>query len=456
MSLEETSAIQRDGAWVETKLRLITQRAKRDPKCKFTTLAYLLNEGFLKDCFRELKKNKAPGIDGVTVREYEDKLEENLKELVTRLKGKKYRPQPVRRTYIPKDGKGLRPLGIPTVEDKIVQMGIKKILEAIYEQDFMEISYGFRPGRSCHDALDRVDKIIMTKPVNYVVDMDIEKFFDTVDHKWMTECLKERIADPSLLRIIVRFLKSGIMEEGKYQETDRGTPQGGIISPVLANIYLHYILDLWFEKKIKKEIKGYAGLTRYADDFIVCLENEEDAKAFGEKLRERLGRFGLKVSEEKSRVIEFGRKAWQGAKETGSRTSAFNFLGFTHYCDKTRKGGFKVGRKTSGKKLRTKLKAMNQWLKSIRNAVELKEWWETLKQKLAGHYRYYGMSGNMRELRVYYSRTASLAYKWINRRSQKKSMNMERYRRLIYEWSPLPQPKIYHLTYTLSSKRTCC
>lgn len=456
MSLDETPAIHRDGAWVETKLGLITQRARRDPKCKFTTLAYLLNEGFLRDCFWELKKNKAPGIDGVTVREYEVKLEENLKELVTRLKGKKYRPQPVRRTYIPKDGKGLRPLGIPTVEDKIVQMGIKKILEAIYEQDFMELSYGFRPGRNCHDALDRVDKIIMTKPVNYVVDMDIEKFFDTVDHKWMTECLRERIADPSFLSLIVRFLKAGIMEEGKYQETEEGTPQGGIISPVLANIYLHYILDLWLEKKIKKEFKGYAGLTRYADDFIVCLESEEEAKAFGEKLRERLGKFGLKVSEEKSRVIEFGRKAWQKGKETGIKASTFNFLGFTHYCDKTRKDGFKVGRKTSGKKMKTKLKAMNQWLKSIRNAVELKEWWKTLKQKLTGHYRYYGMSGNMKELRVYYSRTASLAYKWMNRRSQKKSMNMERYRRLINEWNPLPKPKIYHLTYTLSSKRMCC
>lgn len=203
----------------------------------------------------------------------------------------------------------------------------------------------------------------MTKPVNYVVDMDIEKFFDTVDHKWMTKCLRERIADPSLLRLIVRFLKAGIMEEGKYQETDEGTPQGGIISPVLANIYLHYILDLWFEKKIKKEYKGYAGLTRYADDFIICLESEEEAKAFGEKLRERLGKFGLKVSEEKSRVIEFGRKAWQKAKETESKTSTFNFLGFTHYCDKTRKGRFKVGRKTSGKKMKTKLKAMSQWLK---------------------------------------------------------------------------------------------
>lgn len=285
--------------------------------------------------------------------------------------------------------------------------------------------------------------------------MDIEKFFDTVDHKWMMKCLEQRIADPSLLRLIGRFLKAGVMEEGKYQETDRGTPQGGIISPVLANIYLHYILDLWFEKEVKRQAKGYAQLTRYADDFIVCFESEEDAKGFGERLRQRLGKFGLKVSEEKSRIIEFGRKAWQRAQEGGGKVSTFNFLGFTYYCDKTRKWTFKVGRKTNPKKMRAKLKAMNQWLKSIRNAIEFKEWWPILKQKLIGHYRYYGISGNMRGIRIYYSQSVKLAYKWVNRRSQKKSFNWEKYRRLIYEWNPLPQPKIYHLTYTLSSKRKC-
>jgi len=440
---------------MQTKLELITRRARENPKMRFTSLAHHLGEGFLLECFQELKKDKAPGVDGVTVGKYEERLEENLRELVVRLKGKKYRPQPVRRVYIPKDGKGVRPLGIPTIEDKIVQMGIKKILEAIYEQDFVEVSYGFRPNRSCHDALEVVDKTIMTKPINYVVDMDIEKFFDTVDYKWMMECLGQRIADPSLLRLIGRFLKAGVMEEGRYQETSRGTPQGGILSPVLANIYLHYVLDLWFEKEVKRHAKGYAQLTRYADDFIVCFEREEDAKGFGEILRQRLGKFGLKVSEEKSRIIEFGRKAWQRSKETGGKVSTFNFLGFTHYCDKTRKGTFKVGRKTNPKKMRAKMKAMNQWLKSIRNAIEFKEWWPILKQKLIGHYRYYGISGNMKGIRIYYSQSVKLAYKWVNRRSQKKSFNWEKYRRLIYEWNPLPQPKIYHLTYTLSSKRKC-
>ncbi len=266
MSSKETPAIHRDGAWVKTKLELITHRARRDPKCKFTTIAYLLNEGFLTECFTELKRDKAPGIDGVTVKEYEKDLAENVMDLVERLKGKRYRPQPVRRVYIPKDGKGLRPLGIPTVEDKIVQMGIKRILEAIWEVDFVDVSYGFRPNRSCHDALEVIDKTIMTKPVNHVVDMDIEKFFDTVDHKWMMEGLGQRIADPSFLRLIARFLKAGVMDEGKYMDVEKGTPQGGVISPVLANIYLHYILDLWFERKIKKEMKGFVQLTRYADD----------------------------------------------------------------------------------------------------------------------------------------------------------------------------------------------
>lgn len=213
---------------------------------------HLLTEDFLKGCFWELKRDKASGIDGVSVKEYEVSLEENTKDLVVRLKAKKYKLQPVRRAYILKSDGNKRGLGIPTVEDKIVQMGIKKILEAIFEVDFIDVSYGFRPNRSCHDALEVLDKTIMTKPVNYVVDMDIKKFFDTIDHRWLMECLRQRIKDTSLLRLIVRFLKAGIMEEGKFIQIDKGTPQGGVLSPLLANIYLHYTLDLWFEKVVKK------------------------------------------------------------------------------------------------------------------------------------------------------------------------------------------------------------
>jgi RNA-directed DNA polymerase len=450
----ETPSIPRDGQGVSTKLLVITLRAREDPMCKFTSLAHLLTEDFLKECFWELKRDKAPGIDGVTVGEYEENLDENIEVLVGRLKAKQYRPQPVKRVYIPKPNGERRPLGIPAIEDKIVQLATKKILEAIFEEDFYDDSYGFRPNRSCHDALDMIDKTIMTKPVNYVVDMDIAKFFDTVDHKCLMKCLKQRIVDPNLLRIIARFLKSGVMEEGKYLETEKGTPQGGILSPMLANIYLHYVLDQWFEKVVKKRLTGFTQLARYADDFIVCFQYGDEAKAFGKALRQRLAMFGLKISEEKSRIIEFGRYPCQKARKQGKKCATFDFLGFTHFCDKTRSGNWKVGRKTSSKKYKQKMKEMNQWLKGVRNRVELKVWWQVLKQKLAGHYQYYGISGNIKGLQAYYTHTVRFAFKWINRRSQKRSYNWTQFNRFL-SFNPLPKPKIYHLTYTLSKRRGC-
>lgn len=439
-----TPSVHRDGNWVRMKLELITRCARGNPGYRFTNVAYLLTEGFLTECFWELKKGKAPGVDGVVVEEYEANLAENIKDLVGRLKTKRYWPMPVRRVYIPKGEKGLRPLGIPTVEDKIVQMGMKKILEAIWEVDFLGVSYGSRPNRSCHDALEVVDQTIMRAPVNYIVDIDIEKFFDTVDHTWMIECLRQRITDTSFLKLVMRFLKAGIMEEGEYYETDKGTPQGGIISPVLANIYLHYILDLWTLRTMKKDIKGFYRLIRYCDDFIVCFQYREDAELFAIRLRERLGKFGLKISGAKSRIIDYGRRAWQVG-----RAKTFNFLGFTHYCTKTRKGGFRAGRKTDRRKFRQKLKLMNQWMKGVRNLIELKLWWKVLAQKLVGHYRYYGISGNTRELQKFYHKVKRLAFKWTNRRSQRKSWDWERFERFL-RWNPLPMPKIYHQTYTLS------
>ena len=438
----ETSSTLTGGLRMSTKLSSLTQRARGNPREKFTSLAHLLTEDFLLECFKELKRDKAPGIDGVTVREYEEHLEENLKDLVVRLKAKRYRPRPGRRVYIPKPNGKRRPLGIPTVEDKIVQMGIKKILEAIFECDFLDVSYGFRPNRSCHDAVDKVDRVIMTKPINYVVDMDIEKFFDTVDHKWLMECLRQRIADSSLLRLIARFLSSGVMEQGRYVEPDRGTPQGGVLSPLLANIYLHYILDLWFERVVKRGVRGYAELVRYADDFVVCFQYEDEAKEFGEALRQRLSKFGLRISEQKSRIIEFGRQAWQRAQRQGKRVATFDFLGFTHYCDKTRRGKFKLGRRTARKKRTQKLKEMNRWLKAVRNTAKLEEWWPILRLKLVGHYRYYGISGNMPKLNRYYNQTVRVAHKWINpvrcllssgvnRRSQKRSYKWRQFSRFL-------------------------
>jgi group II intron reverse transcriptase/maturase len=422
---------------------VIALKAKEDPKCKFTSLAHLLSEDFLKECFRELKKGKSPGIDRVTVSEYEKQLDENIADLIVRLKAKQYKPKPVLRVYIPKSNGDKRPLGIPAVEDKIVQMAIKKILEAIFEADFIDTSYGFRPNRSCHDALKKIDKTIMNGPVNFVADMDISKFFDTVDHKCLMKCLKQRIVDSNLLQLISRFLKSGIMEEGEYFETDQGTPQGGVLSSVLANVYLHYALDLWVETEVIPQLNGYAQLIRYADDFVVCFENKNEAKAFGVALRQRMGKFGLTVSEEKSKIIEFGRCTCQRARKYGLKCETFDFLGFTHFCDKSRRGKFKLGRKTSRKKFVQKMKDMNIWLKRIRNLTELKEWWKVLGVKLLGHYRYYGMNGNIRWLQNFYYQTVKLAFKWINRRSQKKSYNWDQFNRFI-QFNPLPKPKIYH------------
>ncbi len=435
---------------MSTKLSLLTQRARENPKHKFSRLIDLLTEDFLKECFWELKRDKASGVDGVTVKEYEANLEENVKDLVVSMKTWKYRPKPVRRVYIPKPDGKKRPLGIPTVEDKIVQMGIKRILEAIFEVDFSDASYGFRPNKSCHQALDVLDKVIMTRAVNYVVDMDIEEFFETVDHKWLMRCLEQRVKDPHFLRLIGRFLNAGVIEEGKRILTDRGTPQGAVLSPVLANIYLHYIVDLWFERVVKCQLKGFAQLVRYADDFVVCFQSEREAKEFGKVLEQRLGKFGLKIAKDKSRIMEFGRTVWQKAQREGEKVATFDFLGFTHYCDRTRKGGFKLGRKTARKKFIQKIKEINQWLKKVRNLVELKEWWQVLRLKMFGHYRYYGISGNMPSMKVFYTKALRLAHKWINRRSQKKSYNWSQFLKFV-KYNPLPLPKIYHLSYTLSS-----
>lgn len=439
----DTTSALRGGYRLSTKLSSLTLRARENPKCRFTSLVHLLTLDFLKWCFKELKKDRASGIDGVTYQEYEVNLEENLRDLVGRLKNKRYRPQPVRRVYIPKPNGDERPLGIPTVEDKIVQMAIKKILEAIFENDFLDISFGFRPNRGCHNALDELDKMIMTKPVNFVVDMDIEKFFDSVNHDWLMECLRQRVVDRNFLRLIERFLKMGVMEDGEFNESEEGVPQGGVLSPILANIYLHYILDLWFVRRVRKRLKGYAGMVRYADDFIVCFQAGREAKAFSDVLRQRLGKFGLRIAEDKSRVIEFGRYVWERAQREGRRVATFDFLGFTHYCDRTRLGKFKLGRKTQRERQVKWLKMIYAWIKGVRNCFKLKDWWQVLAVKLMGYYRYYGISGNMLWLKRVHNIVIRFVYKWINRRSQKKSYNWEQFQRVL-RYNPLPKPKIYH------------
>ena len=432
---------------MQTKLNLIAEIARRDDRCKIDNVAYLLNEANLKECFYLLKEGKAAGIDGIGIEEYGQKLDENLKDLVARMKRQVYHPQPVRRTYIPKANGKLRPLGIPSTEDKIVQMGIARILEAIYEGDFLDFSYGFRPSRNCHQAIERLNTVIMTKPINHVIDADIKGFFDNVSYSWLLKFLGHRISDPNLLRLIARFLKNGYMEEGKYNASEKGTPQGGIVSPILANVYLHYALDLWVERVVKPRCRGVVEIVRYADDFVICVQYKDEAERILEALKKRLLKFNLELAEDKTRIIEFGRYAGTNAKKRGEKPETFNFLGFTHYVDKTRNGFFKLGRKTDRKKMATKLKEMNLWLKSVRT-TPIREWWPVLKAKLVGHFRYYGVSGNSRSIGTYFHLIVRMVFKWLNRRSQKRSMNWYAFSEYLKRHE-LPKPRLYHNLYTL-------
>lgn len=439
----ETIAIPEMERLLETKLTLIAKRAKAEPKLRFTTLAHLLDEEYLAECYGGLKRGKACGIDGVNVEEYGKDLEKKLRGLVGRMKAKQYRPQAVRRVNIPKGNGKLRPLGIPAVEDKVVQMGMARILEAIFEGDFLDVSHGFRPGRGCHDALQAYDRMVITKKVNHVIEVDIKGYYDHIDHGWLMKCLEQRIADPSFLRLIGRTLKAGVMEEGVRKETEIGAPQGGIISPILSNIYLHYVLDLWFERVLKKSLKGYAELIRYCDDFVIGCQYEWEAENILAELKERLKKFGLEVSEEKTRIVGFGRFAQERAETRGAEMGTVEFLGFTHFCTTNRRGRFMVGRQTSGKRFRAKLVAMNAWLKSVRNIVPLAEWWRILCLKLNGHYQYYGVTGNERKIARFHWEVKRMAYKWWNRRSQMSSGGWDEFQRRL-QWNPLPRPRIIH------------
>lgn len=427
---------------METKLLRIAELAKIEPKIQFTSLAHLLNEESLTQCHHELPGNKASGIYGTTKDQYSENLAENIKCLVGRLKSKGYRPVPVRRLYIPKPGTDKkRPLGIPEHEDKIVQRAITKILNAIYEQDFLDCSFGFRPNRNCHDALKVLNHYIEKKFTNYIVDADIKGFFDNVDHKWMMEFLKHRITDPNILRIIGRFLKGGYMEEGKKYLTDSGTPQGGVVSPILANVYLHYVLDLWFEKSVRKKCKGQAYIVRYADDFVCCFQYKSDAEQFYHSLIVRLEKFKLELAKDKTKIIPFGRFAEDNEKRKGNgKPPTFDFLGFTHFCGRSKEGRFRVKRKTSRKKTQAKLKQCKEWLKMNRNK-DIEAIFDRFKRSLTGYYNYYCITDNLQNVSNFKDKIQRLIFKWLNRRSQRKSFNWDKYK-LYLSKNPLPNPRV--------------
>lgn len=430
------------------KLTLIAEKARSEPELKFTSLMHLLNVPYLLDCYRLLKKRKAAGVDGRTLESYTEKeMKSKLEVMILQIKEKRYYPQPVRRVYIESGSRKRRPLGIPTVIDKVIQMGITRILEAIYEPTFLQVSYGYRPGRNAHEALKEINHMIMGKYVNWIIDADIKAFFDHINHKVMARCLNERITDPNFKLLINRFLKAHIMEEGTIRSTEEGTPQGGIVSPILANIYLHYVLDLWFEKREKRKLAGYAQLVRYADDFLIGIQYRNEAETVLNSLKERLDKFGLRLSEEKTRIVEFGRFTNENMKKRmEGKPKTFDFVGFTHYCTKTRDGRFMVRVKTQRERMNRSVITMKQWIQKTHNIVPLPMIWQKITQKLQGHYQYYGVSGNFESINRYFHKTRTLLFKWMNRRSQKKTWNWDGYTKYLENY-PLPKPKLTYAFY---------
>ncbi len=427
---------------VQTKLHRIALKASKDKGCQFTSLFHLMNKALLLECFTQLKDKAASGIDNITKEAYATHLDANLDSLIERLHKMAYKPQPVLRVYIPKPGsKKRRPLGIPALEDKLVQAGLVKILQAIYEQDFLNDSYGFRPKRSCHDALRALSQTVEANPVHYMVEADIKGFFDHVDQEQLMAFLQHRIADKRILRYIKRFLKAGIQEDGQHKASEQGTPQGGVVSPLLANIYLHYTLDLWFEKRVKRSSQGYARLIRYADDYVACFQHAEGAKQFMQDMEARLNQFHLEVAPEKTRLFEFGQFAQSKAKARGERTATFDFLGLTHYCSRSRDGKcFRMKRKTMSKRFTAKLKGYKEWLKANRT-LSTAQILKTTAAKLRGHIAYYGVTDNYKSIKNFCYQVLLTLLKWLNRRGKRGCYTWEKFHKLLNLY-PLPKPRI--------------
>lgn len=416
-----------------TDLTRIGKKARKEPGVVFTSLYHHVTDlGNLQACYGALEANKASGIDGVIKEEYGQKLKENLQDLSNRLKRMGYRPQPKRRTYIPKPGsKKGRPLGISNFEDKLVELSVKRVLEPIYETAFEDSSYGYRPGRSCHTCLDDLGRTIQQRRVNHVVEADIKGFFDNVNHSWMLKFLEHRIGDPRIIRLIDKMLKAGIMEDGLVKASEKGTPQGSILSPLLSNVYLHYVLDLWFSHRFRRQCQGEAYYFRYADDFLACFQYKNDAESFMTRLVDRLEGFHLEVAPDKTKILEFGRFARKNARQKGQKPKEFTFLGFTHYCGKTRNGYFKVKRRTSRKKFGISIARFTDWAKRSRSVMTKGEMLRSARRRVVGYLNYYAITDNSEKCTAYLYHVTQILFKWLNRKSQRRSYTWKGYEQAL-------------------------
>jgi RNA-directed DNA polymerase len=424
---------------VSTKLARIAEQSKRDATWVFSTLAHLMDEDFLTEAFYQLRKDAAAGIDEMTVTEYEVNLKGRITNLHQRLVNRQYRAQPARRVWIPKGDGGQRPLAILVLEDKIVQRAVAQILEAIYEPYFHEFSYGFRRGRSAHQALTYLRQQCLRQGINWIIDADISKFFDTISWEQLRTILQKRMNDGALLRLIGMWLHVGVMEDDQVVNQELGTPQGAPISPILANIFLHIVLDEWFQNEVRPRMGGNCFLVRFADDFVAGFSLKSDAERVFEVLPKRFERFGLKIHPEKSRMVQFSEPYWKQGKGPGS----FAFLGFTHYWGKMLNGGWTIKRKTHSKRLRRFLSGVGDWCKENRHAA-LGGQYRMLCAKLRGHYQYYGVRGNFKMLEVAYEHTRIKWKKWLSRRNSKNRMSWEKFAVRVEEIFSLPLPRIVH------------
>ena len=419
------------------KLMKVARLAKQDPQQRFNSLAHMIDEEMLRRSFERLRPNAAPGIDGMTKEQYARGLENRLRDLHGRLKAKRYRHQPIRRVQIPKASGKKRPIGISSVEDKIVQGALVEVLSAIYEQDFLDCSYGFRPGRSAHDALRSLNRVLWEGKGNWLIEADIQAYFDSLDRAQLVEMLKLRIADGSLLRLVGKCLKVGVLDGEEFSTPESGTAQGSILSPLLGNIYLHHVLDLWFEQEVRPRLRGQAEVIRYADDFVIVFEDEADARRVMEVLGKRMGRYNLQLHPEKTRLLPVGRP--RGPKDKGG-PSTFDFLGFTVFWRKSREGRWRVGLKTRRASVRRFLASITDWCRRHRH-LPVKAQQVVLCQKLNGYNHYFGVNGNIDGLAHVRQRVRRIWQKWLSRRSQR-SLGWETFCR-VWDAYPLPRPRVW-------------